>query len=207
MRVVTVTLAATFACGFALATPPPASALSLDNPVCGAAGVVSSQAESACAGVGTKAGGELLNAGTQLVTGHPGQAVNTVVSGATQTVASTASTALGLAALGTGVVGAAGAVLNQTATALGTTTAPQLRTTWFSGTYWRMTAIATVLALPFLFAAAVQALIRSDIGLLARAAFGYLPLAMLAIAIAAPVTMLVLAATDELCTFISSAAG
>ncbi len=98
-------------------------------------------------------------------------------------------------------------MLNETAAALGTTTAPQLRTTWFSATYWRMTAIAAVLTLPFLFAAAVQALIRSDLGLLARAAFGYLPLAMLAIAIAAPLTMLLLAATDELCAFISSAAG
>ena len=70
-----------------------------------------------------------------------------------------------------------------------------------------MSAIAAVLTLPFLFAAAVQALIRSDLGLLVRAAFGYLPLAMLAVAIAAPVTMLLLAASDELCGFISSAAG
>ena len=69
-----------------------------------------------------------------------------------------------------------------------------------------MAAIAAVLTLPFLFAAAVQALIRSDAGLLVRAAFGYLPLAMLAIAIATPLTMLVLAATDELCVFISAAA-
>ncbi|HUA02781.1 MAG TPA: hypothetical protein VMB27_02685 [Solirubrobacteraceae bacterium] len=208
MRRATVALAGlvSIVCGLALA-PAPASAISLDNPVCGAAGVVSSAAESACAGLGTKAGSQLLKAGKQLATAHPEQAVNTVVSGAAQTVASTASTALGLAAIGTFVLGGAGDVLNETAAALGTTTAPQLRTTWFSGTYWRMTAIAAVLTLPFLFAAAVQALIRSDLGLLARAAFGYLPLAMLAIAIAAPVTMLLLAATDELCAFISSAAG
>ncbi len=207
MRLVTVALAGlAVACALAVA-PAPASALNLDSPVCGAAGVVSSAAESACSGIGTKAGGQLLNAGKQLVTGHPGEAVGTVVSGATQTVASTASTALGLVAIGTFVLGGAQSVLNETAAALGTTTAPQLRTTWFSATYWRMTAIAAVLTLPFLFAAAVQALIRSDLGLLARAAFGYLPLAMLAIAIAAPLTMLLLAATDELCTFISSAAG
>ncbi len=209
MRLVTVALAAalaTIVCCLAVA-PASASALNLDNPVCGAAGVVSSAAESGCADIGAKAGGQLLKVGKQLVTGHPGEAVNTVVSGATQTVASTASTALGLAAIGTFVLGGAGAVLKETAAALGTTTAPQLRTTWFSATYWRMTAIAAVLTLPFLFAAAVQALIRSDLGLLARAAFGYLPLAMLAIAIAAPLTMLLLAATDELCAIISSAAG
>ena len=64
-----------------------------------------------------------------------------------------------------------------------------------------------MLTLPFLFAAAVQALIRSDLGLLVRAAFGYLPLAMLAVAIAAPVTMLLLAASDEMCGLVSSAAG
>jgi hypothetical protein len=69
-----------------------------------------------------------------------------------------------------------------------------------------MAAIAAVLTLPFLFAAAVQALIRSDLGLLFRAGFGYLPLAMLAIAIIAPLTTLMLAASDELCSFISAAA-
>ena len=104
------------------------------------------------------------------------------------------------------MVSGAQSVLNETASAVSTTTSPQLRASWFSSTYWRMAAIAAVLTLPFLFAAAVQALIRSDAGLLVRAAFGYLPLAMLAIAIATPLTMLVLAATDELCAFISAAA-
>ncbi len=104
------------------------------------------------------------------------------------------------------VLGGAQAVLNDTAAALGATTTPQLRSTWFSSTYWRMAAIAAVLTLPFLFAAAVQALIRSDLALLARAAFGYLPLAMLAIAIVAPLTTLLLAASDQMCAFISAAA-
>ena len=185
--------------------PAPASALSPDNPVCGAAGVVNGAAAAGCEGIGN--GGRVLTAGKQLITGNVGGAVNTAVGGAAQAVASTASTALGLAAIGTWVVGGAEVVLNQAAAALGQTTAPQLRTTWFSSTYWRMAAIATVLTLPFLFAAAVQALIRSDLALLARATFGYLPLAMLAVAIAAPVTMLLLAASDQLCGFISSAAG
>ena len=186
------------------AAPAPAAALSPDNPVCGAAGVLSQAAATGCAGLGN--GGQLLTAGKQLVTGNVGGAVNTAVGGAAQAVASTASTAIGLAAIGTWVVGGAQGVLNQAAGALGQTTAPQLRTTWFSSTYWRMSAIAAVLTLPFLFAAAVQALIRSDLGLLARATLGYLPLAMLAIAIAAPLTMLLLAASDQLCAFISSAA-
>jgi hypothetical protein len=87
------------------------------------------------------------------------------------------------------------------------TTRPQLSTTWFSSAYWRIAGIAALLTVPFLFAAAVQALLRSDLTLLMRATFGYLPLAMLGVGIAAPVTMLLLAATDQLCGVVSSAAG
>jgi hypothetical protein len=130
----------------------------------------------------------------------------TGLGGAAQTVVSSTSTAIG-AAIDAWVLGSAQGLLDDTATALGDTTAPQLRTTWFSSTYWRMAAIATVLTLPFLFAAAVQAVIRSDLALLARATFGLLPLAMLGIAIAAPLTMLLLAASDQMSGFISSAAG
>ena len=126
--------------------------------------------------------------------------------GATQTLVSSTGTAVE-ATLAAWVLGSAQGVLDDTATALGETTAPQLRTTWFSSTYWRMAAIASVLTLPFLFAAAVQAVIRSDLALLARATFGFLPLAMLGIAIAAPLTMLLLAASDQMSGFISSAAG
>jgi hypothetical protein len=121
-------------------------------------------------------------------------------------LASTAAS-VGLWGFSTLFLGGAGDVLHDTATVLGHSTAPQLGTTWFSSTYWRMAAVATVLTLPFLFAAAVQALIRSDLALLIRAALGYLPLAMLSIAVAAPLTMLVLAATDQLCAFVAAAAG
>jgi hypothetical protein len=189
---------------FAAAPAPAAAAVSPDNPVCGAAGALSGAAATGCSGIAS--GGRLLQADKQLITGNVGGAENTAVGGAAQAVASTATTALGLAAIGAWVLGGA-VVLKEAAAAIGHTTAPQLQTTWFSSTYWRMTAIGAVLTLPFLFAAAVQALIRSDLALLARAAFGYLPLAMLAVAVAAPVTMLLLAASDQLCTFISTAAG
>jgi hypothetical protein len=116
-------------------------------------------------------------------------------------------TGIGFSAIASFVLGAAGDVLHDTAALLGQSTTPQLGTTWFSSTYWRMGAVATMLTLPFLFAAVVQALMRSDLALLVRAALGYLPLAMLAIAVAAPLTMLVLAATDQLCSFVSAAAG
>jgi hypothetical protein len=48
---------------------------------------------------------------------------------------------------------------------------------------------------------------RSDLALLARAAFGYLPLALLAVGVAAPLTMLLLAGSDEMSALVSSASG
>jgi hypothetical protein len=101
----------------------------------------------------------------------------------------------------------AATALRLTASLMGSTTRPALESTWFSATYWRVVSLSTLLTLPFLFAAAVHALLRSDPAMLCRAALGYLPLAMLAVAIAAPLTMLVLSATDEMCTFLAGAAG
>jgi hypothetical protein len=171
--------------------------------VCGVAGVLNKAVGLACGAVSN--GGALIKGGKQLITGHVGGAISTVLGGGAGTVAATASTALGLAAIGTWVVGGAAAVLHQAAAALGAVTTPQLESTWFSATYWRMAAIAALLTLPFLFAATVQAALRSDVALLARAAFGYLPLAMLGVAIAAPLTALVLSATDEMSAFVAAA--
>lgn len=102
---------------------------------------------------------------------------------------------------------AAGAryALQATARVIGATTRPDLESTWFSDSYWRMAGVSALLTLPFLFAAAIQAMIHSDLTLLLRAAFGYLPLGMLAVGVAAPVTMLLLAATDEMSSLVSSA--
>jgi hypothetical protein len=135
--------------------------------------------------------------------GGPASALGQGITG----LASTATTALALTAIGTWVSGGATFVLHATAHVLGETTAPHLGSPWFSGAYWRVAGIAAVLTLPFLFAAAIQALVRSDLTLLVRAALGYLPLAMLAVAIAAPLTMLLLSASDELAAAVSSAAG
>src|SRR5947208_918203 len=112
-----------------------------------------------------------VKGGKQLLTGNVGGAVSTLLGGGRSAAGATASTALGLAAIGFWVAGGAKAVLHETAAALGATTNPQLESTWFSSTYWRMAAIAAMLTLPFLFAATVQAALRSDAMLLARAAF------------------------------------
>jgi hypothetical protein len=103
------------------------------------------------------------------------------------------------------VVASAAAALRFTIALVGGTTRPALESTWFSATYWRVAAVSALLTLPFLFAAAVHALVRSDLSLLVRAAFGYLPLAMIGVAIAAPITTLLLAATDEMSSFVAAA--
>jgi hypothetical protein len=108
------------------------------------------------------------------------------------------------ALVGLAVAGAADA-LRFTASLIGETSRPALQSTWFSATYWRIGAVSALLTVPFLFAAAVHALVRSDLSLLLRAAFGYLPLAMLGVAIAAPLTSLVLSATDEMSSFVAAA--
>jgi hypothetical protein len=181
-RIVILTLGAAVAItasGALLASPPAARAFNPIKPICTVAGLLNGVAQKACSVAGQVAGG----------------------------AASTATTALTVAAVVTWAVGGARFLLHETSDVLAKTTAPQLTSTWFSSTYWRVAGIAAVLTLPFLFAAAIQALLRSDLSLLIRAALGYLPLAVLAVAIAAPLTMLLLAASDQLSAIVSSAAG
>ena len=183
--------------------PTPASAFNPIKPVCSAAGLLSGFVGKACSAV--QNGGRFLDAGKKLLTGHVGSAVKTAFGGGG--VASRATAAVTLAAIVGASLAGARFALHETGRILSTTTAPQLQSTWFSSMYWRVAGIAAVLTLPFLFAAAVQALLHSDITLLLRAALGYLPLAMLSVGIAAPLAMLLLAATDQLSAVVSSAAG
>jgi len=94
--------------------------------------------------------------------------------------------------------------LLEVANAIGAVTAPNLSSTWFSSTYWRVAALAAMLTLPFLCAAAVQAVAQADLALLTRVTFGYLPLSILAVSLAAPMTMLLLAATDQMSAVVSA---
>ncbi len=94
--------------------------------------------------------------------------------------------------------------LRQVASSIGATTAPNLDSTWFSSTYWRVAALAAMLTVPFICAAAVQALARSDMALLVKSVFGYLPLSLLGVSLAAPLTMLLLAATDQMSSAVSA---
>jgi hypothetical protein len=96
--------------------------------------------------------------------------------------------------------------LEEVAHAIGAATAPNLNSTWFSSTYWRVAALAAMLTVPFLCAAAVQAVARADLGMLVRVTFGFLPLSLLGVSLAAPLTMLLLAATDQMSAFVSASA-
>lgn len=195
-----VTLAVAFA-----ASARPAEAFNPVKPICSAAGLFSGLLGKACSVV--QHGGRVLDATKKLVTGNVTGAAKSLLGEAGPKVASAATTALALTALGAWVIGGASYMVHETSAVLGETTAPQLTTTWFSASYWKVAGIAAVLTLPFLFAAAVQALVQSDLALLVRAAFGYLPLAALAVTIAAPLTMLLLAGSDQMSAIVSSAVG
>jgi hypothetical protein len=147
-------------------------------------------------------GKKVVAVGKKLAGGHLGSVLHTITGGASQTAARP-----GFAALVAWVLGGAAFALHETAKLLGKTTDPQLGSDWFSSTYIHMAAIATLLTLPFLCAAAVQAMMRSDLAMLARAALGYLPLAVIAIVVAANLTTVLLNATDSLSGVIEQAAG
>jgi hypothetical protein len=175
------------------AAPAPAGAFAVARPVCVLArpAVLDAPCPAPPAG-GARVRRALLGGVGRVVGGVARTLMSPVTAGAG------ALAGIGLAAIGTWVLGGARAALDETATIISRTTAPHLEATWFSSTYWRVAGLATLLTLPFLFAAGVQALVRSDLGLLVRAALGYLPLAMLGVSLAAPIVMLLLAATDQM---------
>lgn len=185
------------------AAPPPAAAFNPVGTACSIGGLFSGLIGKACT-LATHAG-RIIGAGKKLLGGHVGGAVK-VLSG-TSAVTKAAAATVGLATIEAATRDGARYLLSLTARLIDATTTPQLRSTWFSASYWRMAGIATLLTLPFLFAAAIQAIVRGDVSMLLRAAFGYLPLAMLAIGIAAPLTMLLLAASDEMSALIAAASG
>jgi len=194
------------------ALAPPAAAFNPVKAACAVGGAVDKRVKLLCSAI--SAGSAALKLAKSLLGGKLFSGLKGLAGlggGATSAIASRAATAatvaVGLAAIGTWVLGGARFAVHAAAAALNQTTTPQLQSTWFSATYWRVAGVAAMLTLPFLFAAAVQALVRSDLSLLLRAALGYLPLSLLVVSIAAPVTMLLLAASDELAGFVSSAAG
>lgn len=112
----------------------------------------------------------------------------------------------GLNLIGTWILDGTKAALREVAAMISASTTPQLTSAWFSATYWRVAGLATLLTVPFVFAAAVQALMRSEPTLLVKVVFAYVPLSLLAVSLLAPVTMLLLRATDAMCAVVSAGA-
>jgi hypothetical protein len=110
----------------------------------------------------------------------------------------------GLDAVSGWVLAGTAAALHEVIHEIGVVTTPALGSTWFSASYWRVAGLAAMLTIPFLFAAAIQAVIRSDLPTLLRAAFVDLPIAFLGVAIAAPLVTLLLAATDQMSSLVST---
>jgi hypothetical protein len=187
------------------ADPPPSAALNILKPVCSLAGDASTLAGKLCS-AGSHAG-RLLGAGKKLLTGHVGSALQSLAGDGASTAAKSVGAVATLVAFSAAVIAGAKYAMHETASLISSTTRPELQSTWFSAAYWRVAGISALLTLPFLFAAAIQALLRSDLALLGRAAFGYLPLGLLAVAIAAPLTMLLLSGSDEMSRLVSSASG
>jgi hypothetical protein len=109
-------------------------------------------------------------------------------------------------AIGGWVLAGARAALDQVAQLIGAATSPDLTASWFSATYWRVAGLAALLTVPFIFAAMLQAILRSDLALIGKVVFTYLPVSVLSVSLAAPVVTLLLAATDQMCNVVSSAA-
>ncbi len=142
--------------------------------------------------------------------GAAGGIVSPIVAPVGGLVSGIAGSAAGLVlkSISSWVLNGTKSALEEVAGAISAGTAPNLDSTWFSSTYWRVAALAAMLTIPFLCAAAVQAIARGDLSLLARVTFGYLPLSLLGVSLAAPLTMLALAATDQMSATVShSAAG
>jgi len=193
--------AATIACA---ATPAPAAALDPLKPICTVTGLVSGLIGKACSAIDHAK--RILKAGKKLLSGHVGGAVKVILGGGSAAGAA-GGAALGLASLGAWTLASATGALRETAKVIAASTAPHLAAPWFSLVYWRVAGLAVLLTLPFLFAAAIQGVLRGDGTLILRAAFGYLPLAMLGVGVAAQLTALLLGLTDELCAVVSSASG
>lgn len=181
--------------GVLAAAPPPRARATPLSALCKGVGFLNRIAGGACK-LATSPG-RVVGAVKKVVTGHPVAAVKQAL-GVGETAASAVTTAGALTALGLWAVHGARAALRETATVVSRSTEPQLGARWFLVVYERVGGVAALLTIPFLAAAAVQAISAGDIAMLARSALQYLPLALVGVALAGSIVMLLLSATDAL---------
>jgi hypothetical protein len=87
------------------------------------------------------------------------------------------------------------------------TSSPDLRASWFEGQYGAMVAVAGGLALLMLLLAVIQSVIRQDVWMLVRCAFGYLPMAFILAGVAIAGAGLLVAITDDMSSAVVSSLG
>jgi hypothetical protein len=120
----------------------------------------------------------------------------------------TSSAAAGvLSAIAGWVVGGATWLLDDLGKVITSTTAVNVRASWFLPHYKLMLTLAASVAVPMLMLAAVQSVFLQNAGLLVRAAFVHLPLAALLTAAAVQIVQLALEATDALCRKVTTGTG
>jgi len=116
-------------------------------------------------------------------------------------VGDSASTVLN--AVATWVADGAAGLLGELATEIDQTTTANDTQAWLAAHYTTMLEIVPLFAFPLLCAAAITAIVRRDGGLLIRAAFVQLPLAMIGTGAAMALVGIALTATDVLCQFVT----
>jgi hypothetical protein len=129
----------------------------------------------------------------------PLPAVGNAVSGLARDSANTA-----LDAVAAWVSAGAASLLGALATEIDRSTTAGDAEPWLDGHFTAMRGIAVLFAFPLLFAAAMTAIIRRDGGVLVRAAFVHLPLALVGTGAAMAIVGLALAGTDALCAAVTA---
>src|SRR4051812_17387954 len=98
-------------------------------------------------------------------------------------------------------------VTTQVGELINATASPDVQAPWFRGQYGAMLTVASMLALPMLLLAVIQAVMRQDAWLLVRSALGYLPMAFILAAVAIVATQLIITITDDLAQTLLSGLG
>jgi len=99
----------------------------------------------------------------------------------------------------------AGWLMGQVVEAIESSTTPQLETRGFLQAYWRMAAIATVLAAVMLLLAILEAIAQGNLGLIVRVIILNVPLAFLGTSVAFVIVQMLLTCTDGLSAAVADA--